>query len=198
MGRRQEEIAAGVRVGPRVATRKDRVAYWRGTFAGSTKQRYKHAARRSVRASLRQARHREAVLALLRAATASCPVEVTSIAFIGSSVPYVGYGKVTTGAGRELVWTFRFRYDRAFLEVGTPADEGDDVIGECELAASRDDVTGQPYAGWLPDDDAVALLAELFARLAPPRRGVRFGERLANTVALVSGVGDVSAPSLLR
>ena len=120
-----------------------------------------------------------------------------TLTWLGGACPFTAEGTAILPDGRELAWDFRFRYDRAFLEVGVPDDWG--IVDDCVLAASWDDVQGEPYAGWLSDEEAVAVLARLFGQLAPPARGSRFGERLANTVALTTGDGgDAEAPTLIR
>lgn len=66
--------------------------------------------------------------------------------------------------------------------------------------ASRDDVTGEPYAGWLLEAQAVELIGELFSEPAPPQHGALFSDRMGNTLALVTGRGDgdPTLPTLIR
>lgn len=160
--------------------------------SGGMKQRAKHAGRRHAKRAARNRLRLDELCTLLDAAVAGrgALVRPMSLRFWGSMVPFI-----VEGTAGEYEFTFRFRYDRAFLEVGTPGEHG---IADVVWAASRDDVTGEPYAGHLSDTEALELVAELFHELAPPAAGSLFTERLSNTLDLLDGTGDPAAPHLMR
>lgn len=197
--------AAGLTPSPKIWTRKD-IDALNSEYGptGGTKQRYKHANKRIAQTMARREAKYTRMREALTAATAGFPVRLTDLVMFGSQVPTIGWGTAVDAAGDEWLWTFRYRYDRAFLEIGT-ADEDDDpyrrqpLVDECRYAASRDDVLNDPYCGWLTENQGVALLTELFAEAAPPHTGDRFGERFQNTLDLVLGRGgNPDAPTLIR
>lgn len=160
--------------------------------SGGMKQRIKHAGRRHAVWQVKNRARLDSLCAELAAAVAThnSPVSPTTLSFWGSSFPFL-----VEGEAGDLVFAFRFRFDRAFLEVGSPGEHG---VAEVVWAASRDDVTGEPYEGGLSDKAALRLVAELFGELCAPAVGTLFHERLSNTVRLLEGGGDPLAPHLIR
>ena len=153
---------------------------------GSNKHRNKHLANKQAKAQAARDRRNAAVMehvrAALLAANSSAPMP-TSLDALGGAVPVQGWG--TAG---ELSWYFRFRGDWAYLEVGHP---GQYAIEECLWLASRGDVTGDPWCGWLSEDETKKLLTELWLELAPPKPGQRHRERLTAAVdAMTAGYDD--------
>lgn len=194
---RQDETALGMRKGPRTFTRKDRQVV--SVLGGGKKQRYKHLGRKLARRDARNQREWAAMLEVLTGLIeAEAPARPVRIAFAGSCVPYAAFGQAVTREGSVHAWHLRYRYDRAFLEVGVPDPDDDCHVDEAVLTASRDDVSGDPCRGWLSTDDATRLIAELFNELTPRTPGTRFIERLANTVELARGGGNPDAPHLIR
>lgn len=186
--------------------RRDVEAIFRGIRRGSRKQRDKHLGKRVAQLDVRRAQQRDRAEAYLTVATQTAPAQVMSVHHYGGAVPAEAWGDAVL-AGEPVVWYLRYRYDAAYLELGHPAEdiggEGAQgvVVGECTMAASVRRVTGQPYAGSFADlgseTDALAFIAQLFQQLQPPEPGTRFQDRLSNTVSLLCGDGDQTAPTLV-
>lgn len=194
--RHAAELEAGQR-GRRYRSKDRRDISWLRREPGE-KQRRKHRDKRLHQLLARRDARRAALEAQLVAATEGAPAQVTTLKHAGGFCPFTASGTARLADGRELSWTFRFRYDRAFLEVGTLEPEYH-LVDECALAASWDDVTGEDYAGTLTHAQALRVLSALFAALAPPEAGARFQERMANTLDLVLGRGgNPEAPTLVR
>ena len=169
-------------------TRKDREELrWPGP---SRKQSDKHRPKKNARRRREIEARYTRVLSCLQTEV-SGPVTVTSLAFFGSSVPFIAEGAARTPDGQDVSWHLRFRFDRAFLEIGLP-DPETGLIGDCLWAASRDDVTGNPYAGFLTEEQGIALLVKMFAEADAPEPGTRFRERLRAAIDLISGRDDLA------
>lgn len=155
---------------------------------GGTKQRCKHFMRTREQADRRLRARIDLCLTSINETLSDMPEHLPRIAELhafGSAMPFQAFGTATTGE----TFTFRFRYDRAFLEVGTEDPESR-LVGDCRLAASRTDVTGDPYRGDLTDAEAIALFAELWKDLAASTKGGRFAEILtAEVEALQATLG---------
>lgn len=160
-----------------------------------TKQGYKHREKRFAKSRVINAARLANLLIELIQVTQGSPVVITRLDFLGSSVPFIAGGRAEV-AGVELAWDFRFRFDRAFLEVGTVRENWEGPLESVILSSSQDGVTGEPYEGYLTDREAVILLGKLFTALAAPVKGSSFSERLGNTLDVLSGAGDVTAPTL--
>lgn len=184
--------------------RRDRQALRRGS-GGGAKQLYKHLPKRAARSAARRAATRARVETYLAAATSAAPAQVVSVLEYGGCLPAEAWGDAIV-RGESVVWYLRYRYDSAYLEVGQPLRDPDygllgPLVGACLLQSRVRGVIGEPYAGSFEDlgteDDALAFVAQLFHDLQPPEPGVRFSERLKNTVDLCTGAGDATAPTLM-
>lgn len=84
--------------------------------------------------------------------------EVT-IDYSGGSCPFQAWGSIGTER-----FFFRYRWDHARLEIGPAGDDPDIPARPAPLVAHLENVSGDRYRGSLSDDEAEALMRELFTR----------------------------------
>jgi len=175
---------------PRI-TRRDRQALWP---TGGWHHRDKHFSRRHEKVLATQTQRLQHLTGHLAAITRDHKATVTDIDFCGSSTPYIATGTATINNIGRCAWSFRYRYDRASLEVGTERDDEPGLIGECFVSASIDDVTGNPYAGHLTDEAAILLIGRLFEELDTDGALARFSQRLATSLTNMQTPGNQPSP----
>ena len=103
----------------------------------------------------------EGVTQRVTSALGDTPVALTSVDEFSGELPFQGWGE----AG-ELWWYFRYRGDRARLSVGR-RDPASVVVIDVRFEAVRGGVYGDPLRGWLEEDEAEALLIDLWRNLSP-------------------------------
>lgn len=143
---------------------------------GGYKQYAKHQPRKLAKLYAHAYKVREDARQQLNTLLAPTDYNVAQLNTFGSSMPMIADGVLSTGEA----FTWRFRFDTAFLEVGTMSPDG--VIVAAVACASTANVTGEPYQGFLPRPRALQLMASMFADLHSPVKGELFAERLEASV----------------
>ena len=130
---------------------------------------------------------RAAALAIMSYWAGDAPVRPKTVEFFGGSTPMEANGRTNTG----LLWTWRLRYNKSFLEVGEQDEEYTDLVKNPRLCANVANVmVNQHFLGELPLGDAAKLIGLMFKDLHIPSKGETFGERLSESIKKLTALLD--------